>query len=78
MINDEFDDLILKELIAEGLSDDALKASFEERKTQSRSAAEAMIADADAAAKGESEYYTMTDVRRGMREHHTPCIAVTF
>ncbi len=62
MINDEFDDLILKELIAEGLSGDTLQVAFEKRKTQIRSAAEAMIADADAAAKGEGECYTMAEV----------------
>jgi len=45
--------LILAELTAEGLSSDALKAVFEERKTQIRSATKAMIADADATAKGE-------------------------
>ena len=62
MINDEFDDLILKELIAEGLSDDALSAAFEECKIQIHSVVEAMITDAGAAAKGKGEYYTMTDV----------------
>ena len=59
---DGFDDLILAELTAEGLSGDALKAAFEERKTQIRSAVESMIADASAAAKGEGECYTMEDV----------------
>ncbi len=58
----EFDDLILAELTAEGLSGDALKVAFEERKTQIRSAAELMIADASAAAKGEGECYAMEDV----------------
>ncbi len=58
MINGEFDDLILAELVAEGLSGDALPAACKERKTQIRAAA----ADADVAAKGEGKCYTMADV----------------
>ncbi len=62
MTNGEFDDLILAELTAEGLSGEALQAAFVERKSQIRSATELMITDAAAAAKGEGEYYLLKDV----------------
>lgn len=60
--NGEFAEQILSELINEGLSGAELLREFKNRQAQVRPAVVAMIADADNAAKGEGEYYTMEDV----------------
>lgn len=61
-LNDGFDEQILAELIAEGLSGEALMTAFRERKAQIRPAVEKLICEADAAAKGEGEYSTLEEV----------------
>ena len=58
----EFAEQILSELINEGFSGAELLQEFKKRQAQMRPAVEAMISDADNAAKGEGEYYTMEDV----------------
>lgn len=52
----QFAEQILGELIAEGLSGEALLSAFKERQRKVRPAVERMIEDAAAAAKGEGEY----------------------
>jgi len=58
----EFAEQILSELINEGFSGAELLREFKKRQAQVRPAVEAMISDADNAAKDEGEYYTMDDV----------------
>lgn len=58
----EFDDLILEELINEGYSGAELLAEFKARRAGVRPAVEAMLAEAERAAKGEGEFYEMKDV----------------
>lgn len=58
----EFAEQILSEMINEGLSGAELLREFKKRQAQVRPAVEAMISDADNAAKGESKYYTMEEV----------------
>ena len=58
----EFAEQILAELIAEGLSGEELLTEFKARQAKIRPAVEAMIADAEAAAAGTSEYERYEDV----------------
>lgn len=61
----QFAEQILAELIAEGLSGDALLSAFRERQRQVRPAVERMIEDAAAAARGQGEYQGYDDVFSG-------------
>lgn len=58
----QFAEQILAELIAEGLSGEALLAAFRERQRKVRPAIERMIEDAAAAARDEGEYQSYRDV----------------
>ena len=58
----EFAERILEELIAEGLSGEALLARFKERQAQIRPAVESMLTDAEKVAEGKGNYATYDDV----------------
>ena len=58
----EFAEQILAELVKEGYSGDELLQEFKKRQRQVRPSVEAMIANADAIARGEAEYETYEDV----------------
>lgn len=58
----EFAEQILADLILKGYSGNELLIEFKEAQSQIRPAVEAMILDADRAAKGEIETYSYDDV----------------
>ncbi len=58
----EFAEQILAELIAEGLSGEALLSKFKAKQAQIRPAVEAMLADAEDAAEGKGDFATYDDV----------------
>lgn len=58
----EFAEQILAELIAEGLSGEALLLAFQERQAQIRPAVEAVLAEAEAVAEGQGDFATYGDV----------------
>ena len=58
----EFAEQILADLIAQGLSGDELLRQFKITQAKIRPAVEAMIAESEAVAAGESEYATYDDV----------------
>ncbi len=58
----EFAEQILTDLIAQGLSGDELLRQFKITQAKIRPAVEAMIAESEAVAAGESEYATYDDV----------------
>ncbi len=58
----EFAEQILAELIAEGLSGEALLSKFKDRQAQIRPAVEAMLSDAEDAAVGKGDFETYDDV----------------
>ena len=58
----EFSEQILADLIKEGFSGNELLEKFRERQTKVRPAVEAMIAKAEKAANGETEYSTYEDI----------------
>lgn len=58
----EFSSQILEELISEGLSGEELLKAFNERQAKIRPAVEAMIDEAEKAARGEAKYYTYNDI----------------
>ena len=58
----EFAEQILADLIAQGLSGDELLRQFKIMQSKIRPAVEAMIAESEAVAAGESEYGTYEDV----------------
>ena len=58
----EFAENILEELIAEGFQGEELLKEFKIRQAQIRPAVEAMIEEAEAAARGEGEYFTYEEV----------------
>lgn len=58
----EFADLILEDLIREGYAGNELLCEFRKRQSQIRPAIRKMIEDADNAAHGEGEYYTLHEV----------------
>lgn len=58
----ELDDLILADLIDEGYAGAELLAEFRARRTKIRPAVEAILAEADTAAKGEGEFYRPEDI----------------
>jgi bifunctional DNA-binding transcriptional regulator/antitoxin component of YhaV-PrlF toxin-antitoxin module len=58
----EFAEQILAELIAEGLSGEALLSRFKERQAQIRPAVEAMLSDAEKVADGKGDFATYNDV----------------
>jgi bifunctional DNA-binding transcriptional regulator/antitoxin component of YhaV-PrlF toxin-antitoxin module len=58
----EFAEQILAELIAEGLSGDALLYRFKEKQAQIRPAVEAMLSDAEDVAEGKGDFATYEDV----------------
>ena len=58
----EFAKQILADLIAQGLSGDELLRQFKIMQSKIRPAVEAMIAESEAVATGESEYATYDDV----------------
>jgi bifunctional DNA-binding transcriptional regulator/antitoxin component of YhaV-PrlF toxin-antitoxin module len=58
----EFAEQILAELIAEGLSGEALLSRFKERQAQIRPAVEAMLSDAEKVADGKGDFATYDDV----------------
>lgn len=57
-----FAEQILAELVGQGLSGDALLAEFRRRQAQVRPAVEALIAEAEDAARGSGEYASYEDV----------------
>ena len=61
-VGGEFSSQILEELINEGLSGDELLKAFNERQAKIRPAVEAMIVEAEKAARGEAKYYTYDDI----------------
>lgn len=58
----EFAEQILEELIAEGLTGDALLKQFKAKQAKVRPAVEAMLAQAEDAANGKGAYETYEDV----------------
>ncbi len=58
----EFAEQILAELIAEGLSGEALLSKFKDKQAQIRPAVEAMLSDAEDAAVGKGDFETYDDV----------------
>lgn len=58
----EFAEYILADLIAQGLSGNELLAQFKAKQAQVRPAVEAMIAEAEEAARGNGEYSTYNDI----------------
>ncbi len=58
----EFAEQILAELIAEGLSGEALLSKFKAKQAQVRPAVEAMLADAEDVAEGKGDFATYDDV----------------
>lgn len=58
----EFAEQILAELIAEGLSGDALLSEFKKKQAMIRPAVKSMIEEARAVARGEGEFYTYDDI----------------
>ena len=58
----EFAEQILAELIAQGYSGDELLSQFKKRQAQVRPAVEAMIAEAEEAARCRGEYSTYDDI----------------
>lgn len=62
MAGGEFAEQILADLIAQGLTGDALLAAFKETQAKVRPAVETILADAEKAASGESEYATYDDI----------------
>ena len=58
----EFAEQILADLVAQGLSGDALVKAFKEKQRKVRPAVEKMLEDAQEAANGNSEYSTYDDV----------------
>jgi bifunctional DNA-binding transcriptional regulator/antitoxin component of YhaV-PrlF toxin-antitoxin module len=58
----EFAEQILTELIAAGLSGEALLSKFKEKQAQIRPAVEAMLSDAEEVAKGKGDFVTYDDV----------------
>lgn len=57
-----FAEQILSELIAEGLSGEELLEEFKIRQKKIRPAVEALLAEADAVARGEGEFATYNDI----------------
>jgi bifunctional DNA-binding transcriptional regulator/antitoxin component of YhaV-PrlF toxin-antitoxin module len=58
----EFAEQILTELIAEGLSGEALLTRFKEKQAQIRPAVEAILSDAEEVAEGKGNFATYEDV----------------
>lgn len=58
----EFAEQILEELIAEGLSGEALLSRFKDKQAQIRPAVEAMLSDAEDVAEGKGDFATYDDV----------------
>lgn len=58
----EFAEQILAELIAEGLSGEALLSKFKAKQAQIRPAVEAMLSDAEDVAEGKGDFETYDDV----------------
>ena len=58
----EFAEQILADLIAQGLSGNELLAQFKAKQAKVRPAVEAMIAEAEEAARGNGEYSTYDDI----------------
>ena len=58
----EFAEQILADLINQGLSGTDLLTAFKEKQAAVRPAVEKMIAQAEAAARGEGEYFTLDEV----------------
>lgn len=58
----EFAEEILEDLIKKGLSGEELLEAFREQQKKVRPAVEAMIQQADRAAEGKGEFYTLADV----------------
>ncbi len=58
----EFDEQILADLIAQGLSGETLLHKFKEMRKQIRPAVEGLIAEATLAAKGSADFSTYDDV----------------
>lgn len=62
MSNGEFSELILEELIEQGLSGKELLNAFKKEQAKVRPAVENMLLNANAAARGEAEYETVGDI----------------
>lgn len=60
--NGEFSELILEELIDQGLSGKELLNAFKKEQAKVRPAVENILLNASAAARGEAEYETVDDV----------------
>ena len=58
----EFAEQILADVLAEGYSGEKILAEFKKRQKKVRPAIEAMIAEAEAVARGEGEYATYDDI----------------
>ncbi len=58
----EFAEQILAELIAKGLTGEALLSEFKDKQAQIRPAVEAMLADAEDAAEGKGDFAAYDDV----------------
>lgn len=58
----EFDEQILADLIAEGLSGEDLLVQFKETRKKIRPAVENLLSDSELAAEGKSRYFTYKDV----------------
>ncbi len=58
----EFAEQILRELIDEGYSGEELFEKFKAKQAKIRPAVEALIAEADAVAQGNGEYFTLEEV----------------
>jgi hypothetical protein len=58
----EFDELILADLISQGLAGEALLSKFKEIRKQIRPAVESILAEANSAALGTSDFATYDDI----------------
>ncbi len=58
----EFAEQILAELIAEGFTGEGLLAAFKERQAKVRPAVEAMLAEAERAARGQGKYAAYDEI----------------
>jgi biotin operon repressor len=58
----EFDEQILSDLIANGLSGEELLKQFKETRRNIRPAVEKLLSEGDKAARGEGEYFSIKDL----------------
>jgi len=60
--NDNFDEQILSDLISQGFSGNELLSKFKEARQGIQTAVKKIFAEAERVAKGEGEYFTLSDI----------------